>query len=52
MTYLSYFQPSVIGHTWTVVKKISYKNDYPIQVTIELLGTTENFDLMLVYEEA
>ncbi len=35
-------------------EKTPYKKDYPIQVTIELLGTTENFDfdVMLVYDEA
>lgn len=34
-------------------EKTPYKKDYPIQVTIELLGTSENFDfdVMLVYDE-
>lgn len=34
-------------------KKVPYKKEYPIQVTIELIGATEkfDFDVMLVYDE-
>jgi hypothetical protein len=32
---------------------VPYKKEYPIQVTIELIGVTEksDFDVMLVYDE-
>jgi Fic family protein len=35
-------------------KNAPYKKDYPIQVTIELIGTVDkfDFDVMLVYDEA
>jgi hypothetical protein len=45
-------QPTNIpGDIW---EKVPFKNEYPIQVTIELIGATEkfDFDVMLVYDEA
>ena len=35
-------------------EKVPYKKEYPIQVSIELIGATKEFafDVMLVYDEA
>lgn len=56
---LYHFRPTIIlsqpinipADMW---EKVPYKKDYPIQVTIELIGTKEqfDFDVMLVYDEA
>lgn len=56
---LYHFRPTIIlsqpinipADMW---EKVPYKKDYPIQVTIELIGATEkfDFDVMLVYDEA
>ncbi len=56
---LYHFRPTIIlsqpinipADMW---EKVPYKKDYPIQVTIELIGTADkfDFDVMLVYDEA
>lgn len=56
---LYHFRPTIIlsqpinipADMWD---KVPYKKEYPIQVTIELIGAKErfDFDVMLVYDEA
>jgi Fic family protein len=55
---LYHFRPTIIlsqpinipADVW---EKVPYKKDYPIQVTIELMGTADtfDFDVMVVYDE-
>ena len=55
---LYHFRPTITlsqpinipGDIW---EKVPYKKDYPIQVTIELIGTAEkfDFDVLVVYDE-
>ena len=55
---LYHFRPTITlsqpinipGDIW---EKVPYKKDYPIQVTIELIGTAEkfDFDVLVIYDE-